>query len=545
MNILLLGSGGGGGNILRSVKALFRRDLMVAQQTDARYAERLKRALVTRFLDTNEFSLSDVPKEERVLIGAQTTRRLGSRHDPDVAREALDESRNDVERLLRKYSTVIVVGTGGKGTGAGTMFPLADMARQQKKLVIPVFVRPSFERHEVDKRRYDHARALADQFDRAGIRLIEILNDLGYVDDDPQPQSVVWERMNLPIARGLRGLLYVLSDLSQVDPSDLSTLFAGRGRLRIGFSEIAPAAREPSDAEVEHAVDLCWNNPYYAFDGPVGTSLICIQGDWSNLVDAKIKSRLARAAMGSVVDSPYNPLYARAFQMPRPWGVTALFAEYTGRHAPLEIDWTLEKRLALASTAASFAGPPLEVAARVEPDLVETANDDESKVASAEEPPEVVSHPVFSSFWEFAVALNHADPTALAVASAAPDLQLTIEAGELKKLLGTFWFRSVFERLSPAWRSHLLNVFVGTQAVPNHVIKIGRHGMRLSDLSFDQLRDVCSKTLVRGPVGVDLQLLVTIGRLWGPDALSRVTFIETVTPTEPSRFATLVQGLLS
>ena len=75
---------------------------------------------------------------------------------------------------------MIVVGTGGKGTGAGTMFPVAQMARQQQKLVIPIFVRPSFERHEVDKRRFDHALRVIDQFDRAGIRLIEILNDQGY-----------------------------------------------------------------------------------------------------------------------------------------------------------------------------------------------------------------------------------------------------------------------------------------------------------------------------------------------------------------------------
>ena len=46
--------------------------------------------------------------------------------------------------------------------------------------------------------------------------------------------------MNRPIARGLRGLVYVLWDLSQVDPSDLSVLFGGPGRLRIGFSEIDP-----------------------------------------------------------------------------------------------------------------------------------------------------------------------------------------------------------------------------------------------------------------------------------------------------------------
>ena len=92
MSILLLSLGGGGGNILRSVKTLFRRDLAVTQKTNTKYADRLRRTLCTRFLDTNEFSLSDVPAEERLLVGARTTGRLGARHNPDVAREALEES---------------------------------------------------------------------------------------------------------------------------------------------------------------------------------------------------------------------------------------------------------------------------------------------------------------------------------------------------------------------------------------------------------------------------------------------------------------------
>ena len=73
---------------------------------------------------------------------------------------------------------------------------------------------------------------------------------------------------------------------------------------------------------VEQAARRCCENPYYAFHKPAGTSLICIQGDWSNLVDAKIKGRLA-AAMGGEAKSPYSPLYARAMGTPRPWGVTA------------------------------------------------------------------------------------------------------------------------------------------------------------------------------------------------------------------------------
>src|SRR5580765_7144142 len=343
MHLLLVSVGGGGGSILRSVMATFRRDLAVTRRTDLRYAERLRRALTTRFLDTNEFALSDVPREERFLIGARTTGRLGARHDPEVALHALEESRGEIEELFSQYSIIILIGTGGKGTGSGTMFPLAQIARQQKKLVIPIFVRPSFERHEVDKRHYDHAVRTVEQFDTAGIRLIEILNDRGYTTHDPQPQPVVFERMNVPIARGLRGLIYVLWDLSQVDPSDLSILFAGRGRLRIGFAEIDPPdGRDPRDEQVEHAARRCCENPYYAFDKTAGTSLICIEGDWSNLVDAQIKGRVG-AAMGVDARSPYSPLYARAVGIPKPWGVTALFAEDTGTQRPLEVDWSLEK----------------------------------------------------------------------------------------------------------------------------------------------------------------------------------------------------------
>src|SRR5262249_14747382 len=204
---------------------------------------------------------------------------------------------------------------------------IARMAAQQKKLVIPIVVRPSFERHEVEKPRFDHALGVAERFDAAGIRLMEILNDRGYTDANPEPQSVVWERMNLPIARALRGLIYVLWDLSQVDPSDLSSLFGGAGRLRIGFSELdPPAGQDPGDDQMHAAVRACWDNPYCAFDGPAGTSLVCIQGDWSNVVDGKIKAQLAALAHRDSAESPYNPLYARSVQSPRPWGVTALFA---------------------------------------------------------------------------------------------------------------------------------------------------------------------------------------------------------------------------
>jgi cell division GTPase FtsZ len=527
VNILLLSSGGGGGNILRSLKALFRRDVIVTQKADSRYAERLRRAVTTRFLDTNEFSLADVPKEERLVIGATTTRRMGSMHNPELARQALEESRKDVESILSRYSMVIVIGTGGKGTGAGTIFPLAQMARAQHKLVIPVFVRPSFERHEVEKRRYDHALAVAEQFDSAGIRLMEILNDRGYRDADPEAESIVWERMNLPIARGLRGLLYVLWDLSQVDPSDLSSLFAGHGRLRIGFSALdPPSGREPDDDQIQAAVRGCWENPYCAFNGPTGTSLVCIQGDWSNVVDGKIKGQLAALAMRGSAENPYNPLYARAVQAPRPWGVTAVFAEYTGNHPALVIDWSAEKKM------------PVRLSVPTEAARVSFEAPDEAVVARTEAP---LPSPSFSTFWEFALALNRSDPAAISLAGNGAECDIPMDGRELRKLVGTFWFRSVFPRLSPAWRDRLLDVLVEHAPIPNHAVRTGRRTVRLRELTQEQRRQLLIDPGFPDAARTDLQLLVTVATLWGEDALGRFEFTSGQEAADTSRIGQLLQ----
>jgi cell division GTPase FtsZ len=554
VRLLLLSTGGGGGNILRSVKALFEQDLAVTEKADPRYAERLRAAVATRFLDTNEFSLTDVPPEERLLIGPRTTGRLGARHNPDVAREALAESQSEVEALLKQHAIVILIGTGGKGTGAGTMFPLAQLARQHRRLVLPIFVRPSFERHEVDKRRYDHALNVVERFDAAGIRLIEILNDRGYTDASPQTQSVVWERMNLPIARGLRGLIYVLWELSQVDPSDLSILFAGPGRLRIGFAGIdSPVGQEPGDEEIEQAARRCWENPYYAFSKPPGTSLICIQGEWSNVVDARIKGHLATLAMGGQGEAAYTPLYARAVHSPRPWGVTMLLAEHTGAHQPLDVDWSfaresqqaplhagsVERQGRLDALADDAVAPPTDAP----PPVVHSPPAQGSPalvVAARREPTHAVG--AFASLLEFAVAVNRADPTALALARGATG-EIPVDGADVRKLLGTLWFRGVVPQLSAEWRTRLFDALRTSAEIPNHVVRLGRLQARVSELGHDQLREVAASRSQPDAVRQDAELLAGIARVWGEDAIRQLQFREMAAPPAASGFSSLLQGI--
>ena len=45
--------------------------------------------------------------------------------------------------------------------------------------------------------------------------------------------------------------------------------------------------------------------------------------------------------------------------MPKPWGVAALFAEYTGNHAPIDIRWNVEPEIAQERPASDAAEEPL------------------------------------------------------------------------------------------------------------------------------------------------------------------------------------------
>jgi hypothetical protein len=250
--------------------------------------------------------------------------------------------------------------------------------------------------------------------------------------------------------------------------------------------------------------------------------LICIQGDWSNVVDAKIKGRLA-TAIGVDSRSPYNPLYARALGTPKPWGVTALFAEYTGAHPPLEIDWSLER--GIRSAAVSHES------------VTESVAIEESSRAVAESPTRAaraadqahLDHPregPFSTFWEFAVAVNRSDPAALALASNGVTSEIPFDGAEVRRLINTMWFRSVIPRLSDAWRDRVLDVLIDSVLLKDHPVKLGWQSTHLRELSYAQLQELAARIPILDMVRPDLDLLIAVGRLWGADSVKRFRFSE-------------------
>jgi hypothetical protein len=369
------------------------------------------------------------------------------------------------------------------------------------------------------------------------------------VDAEPEPQAIVWERMNLPIARGLRGLLYVLEDLSQVDPSDLSMLFAGPGRLRMGFAELdVPTGEEPGDREIHEAARRCWDNPYYGFGKPVGTSLICIQGDWSNVVDGKIKSQLAALSQDGGSDGSYNPLYARTIHAPRPWGVTALFAEDTGKHPPLEIDWPrAATRPSFEATEARGGAATVTTASGTGGAARKKTSDPASRTAPSTPPrqPAPADKRIFTTFKEFTLALERSDPAATALAGSRDARGIPIDGAELRKLLDTMWFRAVLPQLSQEWRERILEVLAESVPLTNHALTVGRHTVHVSELTLEQMKEILAQTLLPDGVRADLQLLVTVGSVWGEQALRRIAFSNARERATGSRLSMLLQPFRS
>jgi hypothetical protein len=146
----------------------------------------------------------------------------------------------------------------------------------------------------------------------------------------------------------------------------------------------------------------------------------------------------------------------------------------------------------------------------------------------------------FTTFWEFAIAVNRSDPAALVLAGNGAASDIPIDGVELRKLLGMMWFRTVLGRLSEHWRQRVLDVLVESAELPDHALKVGRQTMHLRVMSYEQLQELGAKTMVPDWIRPDLDLLITVGRFWGPDTLKRFRFVDPPDRREPSMMSSLL-----
>ena len=220
-NIKVMGIGGGGSN---AVSRMFKDKLPVVEyysvNTDAQHLFRC-----------------DV--SHRLAIGQNLTRGLGAGANPDLGRQAAEESRHDIEKALEGADMVfLAVGMGG-GTGTGASPVIAQIAKESGALTVAVVSRPfSFEANLRKKNAEEGIARLKDQVDT----LIVIDNDRLLQLNSQGEQTYTWEdalkMADSVLQQGIQAIAEVVTVPGEinVDFADVRTILnnAGPAWLAIG-----------------------------------------------------------------------------------------------------------------------------------------------------------------------------------------------------------------------------------------------------------------------------------------------------------------------
>src|SRR5580698_11075975 len=105
-------------------------------------------------VNTDAQDLHKSKAKKKIHIGKTLTRGLGTGMNPDIGKQAADETREDIQDAIKGSDMVFVTCGMGGGTGTGAAPIVAKIAREMGALTVGVVTRPFvFE----GKRRKKHA----------------------------------------------------------------------------------------------------------------------------------------------------------------------------------------------------------------------------------------------------------------------------------------------------------------------------------------------------------------------------------------------------
>ncbi|NLG66157.1 MAG: cell division protein FtsZ [Actinobacteria bacterium] len=215
--IKVVGVGGGGTNAVnRMVDAGLRGVEFIAVNTDAQ-------------------ALLMCDADIKIHIGAKITRGLGAGANPEVGRQAADESRDELREALKGADMVFVTAGKGGGTGTGAAPVIAEIARELGALAVGVVTKPfSFEGRKRASQAEQGIESLSKKVDTLIIipndRLLQVVErrtsivDAFKVADDVLRQGV----------QGITDLITV-PGLINLDFADVRTIIRNAGSALMGI----------------------------------------------------------------------------------------------------------------------------------------------------------------------------------------------------------------------------------------------------------------------------------------------------------------------
>lgn len=215
--IKVVGVGGGGNNAInRMIAAGLKGVDFIAVNTD-------KQAL----------ALSKAP--DKLQLGEKLTRGLGAGADPEIGRQAAEESRDEIAAMFHGANLVFVTAGMGGGTGTGAAPVIANIAREMGVLTVGVVTRPFAFEGRV--RAANAERGIQELMGNVDT-LVTIPNDrlLGIVGKGT-PVTEAFRLADDVLRQGIAGIAELISQpmLINLDFADVCTIMRDAGMAHMGI----------------------------------------------------------------------------------------------------------------------------------------------------------------------------------------------------------------------------------------------------------------------------------------------------------------------
>lgn len=237
--IKVMGLGGGGSNSLNSMIAL--------QQIQG-----------VEFLavNTDAQALLNNQSPTKVQIGENLTRGLGSGGDPEVGKQAAEESTQKIEDVLGDADMVFLTAGMGGGTGTGSIPVVAQIAKTLGALTVAVVTKPfAFEGTRRMVVAEEGIEKLKDKVDA----LIVIPNQrlLETVEKNMTLQEA-FKLADSVLGQGVQGIsdLITMPGLINVDFADVKTIMSSAGSALMGIGVAGGENRAAAAARMAIASPL-------------------------------------------------------------------------------------------------------------------------------------------------------------------------------------------------------------------------------------------------------------------------------------------------
>ncbi|OGE30284.1 cell division protein FtsZ [Candidatus Daviesbacteria bacterium RIFCSPHIGHO2_02_FULL_36_13] len=216
--IKVVGLGGGGSNSLNSM-------ILLQQIQGVEFVA----------INTDAQALMNNQSPTKVQIGEQLTRGLGSGGDPEIGKQAAEESTQKLEDVLGDADMVFLTAGMGGGTGTGSIPVVAQVAKNAGALTVAVVTKPfAFEGTRRMVVAEDGIEKLKDKVDA----LIIIPNQrlLETVEKNMTLQEA-FRLADSVLGQGVQGIsdLITMPGLINVDFADVKTIMSNAGSALMGI----------------------------------------------------------------------------------------------------------------------------------------------------------------------------------------------------------------------------------------------------------------------------------------------------------------------